>query len=165
MDLVLVFHRGCQIRPLVDEVKVSTTVRVTLAVLLLVASIPFVKPQHTGDEVVWQTYDEALLVRAAEEGRPVMIDFYADWCIPCKELDHNTFNQPEVIAESERFVRLKADLTRGDDPAAVALVKRHGIVGVPTIAFIDSSGNEVTSARLVGFEKPGPFLERMKRVE
>jgi thiol:disulfide interchange protein DsbD len=147
-----------------DETKRGTTLRVALAVLLLVASIPFVKPQHTGEEIVWQKYDEALLAKAIEEGTPVIIDFYADWCIPCKELDHNTFNQAPVVAESERFVRLKADLTRGDDPASVELVKKYGIVGVPTIAFIDSTGNEVSSVRLVGFEKPEPFLERMKQV-
>lgn len=147
-----------------DETKRGTALRVTLGVLLLVASIPFVKPQATGEGIAWETYDDARLAKAIEERRPVVIDFYADWCLPCKELDTFTFNQPPVVAESERFVRLKADLTRGDDPAAQALVKKYGIVGVPTIAFIDSSGREVAAARLVGFEKAEPFLERMKQV-
>ena len=136
-----------------------------IAVLLLAGSFPFLKPASIGDEIAWQKYSDAAMVSAAAEGKPVIIDFYADWCLPCKELDHKTFNQTEVIAESERFVRLKADLTKGDDPAALELVKKYGIVGVPTIAFFDASGKEVTTERLVGFERPNRFLERIKAVE
>ncbi len=65
----------------------------------------------------------------------------------------------------KRPVRLKADLTKGDDPASLKLVKKYAIVGVPTITFFDSSGKEVAAERLVGFERSKKFLERMQAVE
>jgi thiol:disulfide interchange protein DsbD len=93
-----------------------------------------------------------------------VIDFYADWCLPCKELDDKTFSDPRVAAELQRFVRIKADLTSAEDPTTKALTKQYGIIGVPTIVFLDASGNEVPSARVTGFEPPEKFLERAKAV-
>lgn len=140
------------------------TVRVISAMLLLVASAYFLVPRPQKAGVEWTPYTEALLRDAREQGRPVVIDFYADWCLPCKELDAKTFTDPEVIAESERFVRLKADLTHADDPQTVALTAEYAIIGVPTIAFVDAAGSEVMSQRLTGFENPEKFLRRMQTV-
>jgi len=102
-------------------------------------------------------------VRAAAIDRQV-IDFYADWCIPCKELDEKTFNNGDVASELGRFTRVKADLTKPEDPAVQELTKKYRIVGVPTIVFLDSSGHELDSQRLTGFEAPQQFLGRLKQV-
>jgi thiol:disulfide interchange protein DsbD len=90
-----------------------------------------------------------------------VIDFYADWCMPCKELDRETFSDRRVAAELDRFVRLKADLTKPEN----ALAKQYAIVGVPTLVFLDGAGKEVTGARLTGFEPPDAFVRRAALVK
>ena len=83
-------------------------------------------------------FDKALAeARAAH--RPVMIDFFAEWCAACKELDRDTYPAPEVVAEAARFVRIKADGTNATDPMD-ALYQRFGVNGLPTVAFVSSDG-------------------------
>ena len=115
--------------------------------------------------IEWQQYNADLVARAQTSGKPVMLDFYADWCIPCLELDRRTFTNPSVITASEDFVRLKVDLTRFDSPEAEALRKQYTIAGVPTIVFLDKNGSEALTARVVGYLPPEEFLGRMKSVE
>jgi len=139
-------------------------IRLTAAILLLAGGIFFAIPPRHGEGIEWKHYSPSAIEEAKLAARPVVIDFYADWCLPCKELDNLTFTDPAVASEAERFVRLKADLTHPEDPETAELTKRYDILGVPTIVFIDSEGNEVPDARLVGFEKAEPFVERLKRV-
>jgi thiol:disulfide interchange protein DsbD len=139
--------------------------RIAIAALLLVAGVAFAIPrkQHAG--VKWTPYDVKAIDAARAAGRPVVIDFYADWCLPCKELDEKTFTDAKVIAELDRFVRLKADLTVPSDAATAALTKQYAIAGVPTIVFLDAQGKEVSGARLTGFEPPADFLRRVQQVK
>jgi thiol:disulfide interchange protein DsbD len=143
----------------------ARVIRFACAALLLAGGLFFLWPRPAAAAVEWATYDTAALAQARAAGRPVMIDFYAHWCLPCKELDAKTFSDPAVIAESERFVRLKADLTLTKDEDVQRLSKEYEILGVPTIVFVGSAGEEIHAARLTGFERPQPFLERMKRVK
>ncbi|HET7712972.1 MAG TPA: thioredoxin family protein, partial [Thermoanaerobaculia bacterium] len=138
--------------------------RLACASLLLVAGAAFAIPRGGGVKLPWTPYELKAIAAAAAEKKPVIIDFYADWCIPCKELDAKTFSDPAVAGELRRFVRLKADLTLADDARTQELTRRHAIVGVPTILFIDSSGTEMTSLRLTGFEGPADFIQRLKKV-
>ncbi|MGK2859303.1 MAG: protein-disulfide reductase DsbD family protein [Thermoanaerobaculia bacterium] len=146
-----------------EPTKAGNVIRFVCGLLLVAGAVPFLMPKSTGPEIAWKKYDAAAIAAAASEGQPVLIDFYADWCLPCKELDHNTFNQPGVVDESKRFATFKADLTKGDDERSKELVKRYEIIGVPTIVFIDAKGSEIRELRLTGFEKPDAFLERMKK--
>lgn len=114
--------------------------------------------------VAWETYSPERIEQAAEEGRPVMMDFYADWCIPCLELERVTFTDPDVIEASESFVRLKVDMTQYESDRNRVLRERYAIAGVPTILFLDGQGNEVPDARVVGFLRPDRFLEQMEKV-
>jgi len=93
------------------------------------------------------------------------MDFYADWCIPCLELERVTFVDSQVISELDDFVRLKVDLTNFDSPESELLRQQFNIVGVPTIVFIGSSGQEVGSARVTGFLNPADFLEKVDLVD
>jgi thioredoxin:protein disulfide reductase len=123
-------------------------------------------PKRIEAEISWQPFTEQALAAAQREGKGVIIDTFADWCIPCKELDQDTFVDPGVKKESERFVTLKLDLTTADaNSEAGRAKKRFGIRGVPTIIFLDPAGRERADLRLEGFEKPEPFLSRMKQVE
>jgi thioredoxin:protein disulfide reductase len=139
-------------------------IRITSAVILLTAGIFFLWPRQHVPGIEWERYAEGQIAAAQTAGKPVMIDFYADWCLPCKELDEKTFNDGAVMAEAERFVRLKADLTLATDERTAELTERYNIVGVPTIVFIDASGREVSGLRLTGFESASRFLERMRGV-
>ncbi len=135
--------------------------RLACASLLLVAGAAFALPRTRGAEVSWKKYDAAAVTAT---GKPVIIDFYADWCIPCKELDEKTFSDRSVAGELDRFTRVKADLTKPEDPDVQKLTKQYRIVGVPTIVFVDSTGHEVDAQRLTGFEPPQQFVSRLKQV-
>ncbi len=139
--------------------------RLAMATLLLVGGIFFAWPDpHAKSALEWQKYDAKALTAAKTTGKPIVIDFYADWCIPCKELDAKTFSDPKVAAELERFTRIKADLTRAEDATTKALTKEYAILGVPTIVILDSSGRELEQSRLTGFEGPESFLEQIRSV-
>ncbi|HEV7238894.1 MAG TPA: cytochrome c biogenesis protein CcdA [Thermoanaerobaculia bacterium] len=143
----------------------ATVWRIAIAMLLLVSGVAFAIPRSHGDGVQWAKYDAKALADARAAGKPVVIDFYADWCLPCKELDEKTFSDPKVVAELDRFVRVKADLTVPSDEKTKALTKQYGIVGVPTIVFLDSNGAEVEDVRLFGFKPADEFLQHAQAVK
>ena len=118
----------------------------------------------SGPHIDWQPYSEAALEQAGEAGQPAIIDFYADWCIPCKELDKNSFSDSRVIELSRGMVMMKADVTRGDSPVTRRLIERYGIRGVPTIVFIGPDGREREDLRVVQFEPPDEIEDRMEKL-
>ena len=103
------------------------------------------------------------LAAAAAAGRPVMVDFYADWCVSCKEMEKYTFSDPQVRADLGRFVLLKADVTANNDDHQ-ALLKRFGIFGPPTTAFFGAGGTECANFRLVGFVPAAGFRDHLTRL-
>ncbi len=107
-------------------------------------------------------YDTGM-ARAAEEGKPVMIDFGAEWCAACRELEHKTYTAPRVIEESRRFISIQVDCTRSTD-AVKALKEKYGIRGLPWIVWIDSAGNVREDLTVTGFIEPEPYLEIMRAV-
>ena len=123
-------------------------------------------PGEPKEGIVWTTYSEEALARARQQGKSVMIDAYADWCLPCKELDTFTFTDPAVRSAAEELVRLKLDLTLIESGSEAERARgRFDILGVPTILFLDSSGRERADLRLEGFEPPDRFLTRIQRIE
>jgi len=97
---------------------------------------------------------ERELAIATAAGKPAMLDFYADWCVSCKEMEHYTFPDPGVRAELNRAVLLQADVT-ANDAEDQALLQHFRILGPPSIVFFDAAGRERPELRVVGF-KPAP---------
>ncbi len=118
-----------------------------------------------GPGVSWQPYSDELLAESRKTGKPVIIDFSAAWCTPCRELEEITFRNPEVVKRAEnRFTMIKVDLTRTGNPENESLVTRYGVKGVPTMIFLDSRGRELKALRLVDYLPPEQFLGRMSQV-
>ena len=115
--------------------------------------------------VKWKPYSPAMLKEAVDSGKPVMLDFYADWCVPCLELDRITFTDPGVIEALYPYRTIKVDLTNYDSPEAEAIRRKFGVSGVPTLIFLDKNGKEIKKKRIVGFVNPKEFLKRMPRGE
>jgi len=101
-------------------------------------------------------------VRAAR-GTPVMLDFYADWCVTCKEMERYTFSDPAVRARLDRLVTLQADVTRGTQ-AHGALLRRFRLFGPPGIVFFDRDGREIDGVRVIGFQSAERFAAVLDRV-
>ncbi|HAS8285985.1 protein-disulfide reductase DsbD [Vibrio vulnificus] len=103
------------------------------------------------------------LALAKQAKKPVMLDFYADWCVACKEFEKYTFHDPAVAAQLKQFVLLQADVTR-NQAQDIELLQTQQVLGLPTIDFWDAQGNPVSNARLTGFMQAAPFLEHIQRI-
>jgi thiol:disulfide interchange protein DsbD len=106
---------------------------------------------------------EGQLAAATRAGRPVLLDFYADWCVSCKEMEKYTFPDPAVRAALANTVVLQADVTKVDADDQ-ALMRRFGIIGPPTILFFTADGMEQTSRRIVGFKPAAEFAAHLQAV-
>ncbi|MEX2601858.1 MAG: cytochrome c biogenesis protein CcdA [Balneolaceae bacterium] len=144
--------------------KLFTRIKWAVGAVSLIAAFMLIQNlQKPG--IVWEPYTPERFESALAEGQPVVIDFTAEWCIPCLELERNTFTDPDVIEATLGFSRLKVDMTQYESEEASELRERFQVSGPPTIVFIGSDGEEVEEARVVGFLRAEPFLERVRMVE
>ena len=100
---------------------------------------------------------------AQADGRPVMLDFYADWCVSCKEMERFTFGDHQVRSRMGRMLLLQADVTANNEQDQ-ELLKRFGLFGPPGILFFGRDGQEVERARVIGFRPAGKFVESLDTV-
>jgi thiol:disulfide interchange protein DsbD len=106
---------------------------------------------------------DAVRAAAREAGRPVLVDFWATWCVYCKKLDKAVWNEPAVVAESARWATVKIDATATDDQEMSAIKEEFGVSGLPRVVFIDSRG-EILHARSTGFVPAAEMLALMQGV-
>ncbi len=134
-----------------------------IAIATIIAGTWLMKPEGAVIEgVVWQPYEEKQLQSALQAPMPVILDFSAEWCIPCREMEELTFTDDVVIALSKDFALFKVDLTMTPSDQILELKDRLEVRGVPTIIFLNKEGQEVDGTRIVGFEKAEGFVEKMK---
>ena len=119
-------------------------------------ALPFAMVRNVGEL-------DAALKTAQQAGRPVMLDFYADWCVSCKEMERFTFSEAAVRAKLAGATLLKADVTKNnaDDRE---LLKRFQLFGPPGTIFFDGKGREVGAARVIGYQNTERFLETLRTV-
>jgi thiol:disulfide interchange protein DsbD len=122
-----------------------------------------VSPAPTFERVATTERLDVRLAEAKAAGKPVMLDFYADWCVSCKEMERFTFADPQVAARMKQMVLLKADVT-ANTAADATLLKRFGLFGPPGIIFFDAGGRELVDLRVVGFQPAEVFLPTLERV-
>ncbi|OBT16435.1 protein-disulfide reductase DsbD [Vibrio sp. UCD-FRSSP16_10] len=120
------------------------------------ANIEFIKVSTIQD--LQYQLDQAKLA-----GKPVMLDFYADWCVACKEFEKYTFHEANVEQKLQQFVLLQADVTK-NQAQDIQLLEHLQVLGLPTIDFWDANGQRLSSSRLTGFVKAEPFLNHLQRV-
>ena len=113
-------------------------------------------------EPEWQKFSIENYEVSIKNNERIVIDFYADWCIPCKELDALTFSDQRVLNEFYRFKVYKVDMTQNDETNE-QLRKRFNVIGMPTVLIVDSKGNEIK--RLTGFVNADEFLTYIKNIE
>ena len=97
-------------------------------------------------------------------GKTVMLDFYADWCVSCIEMEKLTFSETQVKSAMNDLLLLQADVTN-NNAEDKALLKRFELFGPPGIIFFDSEGKEIPTARVIGFKTPDLFLDRLQQVK
>jgi thiol:disulfide interchange protein DsbD len=106
---------------------------------------------------------DAQLVLAKQEQKLLLLDFYADWCISCKEMEVNTFANSEVSKRLKQLVLVQADVT-ANSPESQALLKKFGLYGPPGILFFSQNSEEQKNQRVIGYMSPERFIERLKQV-
>lgn len=151
--------------PLDEKMKAFRIFKYALSVVFIGLAVWWFPANASGSEgakLKFETYTDSSFT-AAKGQKKIIIDFYADWCIPCKELDAITFVDPKVVEAGKSFVSFKADLTKSGDEKVKKLVKDFNIKGVPTILIFNEKGEEVY--RLTGFVNGDEFLKLMKKAE
>ena len=126
---------------------------------VLALGILLVRPGR-GPMLTFKPFDAAQLKLAVSQHKPVLIDFSADWCIPCHEMDATTFVDPQVIREAQRFERFRADLTRQTETADAGAA-RFDVKGVPTTVIIGSRGTP--AERVAGYVGVSEMLDLLRR--
>lgn len=136
--------------------------KIVFSSLLIIGAVYLLYPTEK-KSLDWEYYSEQNYESALSNKEKMIIDFYADWCIPCKELDALTFSNDEVIKASQNFKSFKVDMTKTLSEETEIIRKKFEIRGMPTVLIIDSKGNEVE--RITGFLNAKEFLKIIETVK
>jgi thiol:disulfide interchange protein DsbD len=127
------------------------------AILFFVAAVP------RGEGIKWFPYETRFVQEAKEENRPVILDFYADWCGPCRTMEKRVFRNSAVVSLGKEFMILRIDLTKSH-PYQERLQEKYQIRGVPTIIFLNRQGIEEMALRIESYVRPEEVIRRMETI-
>jgi len=122
---------------------------------------PALPHPDAGLEFKTVTSSDELHAALRASGRPVMVDFYADWCVACKEMEAFTFSDPKVSEALAGMTLLRVDLTDYNDDLK-ALLRRYKLFGPPAVLFFNPGGAEVPGARVIGYLNPDAFVIQLR---
>jgi thiol:disulfide interchange protein DsbD len=111
----------------------------------------------------WVHYQNQAIAELHQEGKPIFIDFYADWCAPCKKMDRTTFKDERVIEISKQINLVKVDCTKPGENIK-KFMDKFDIAGMPTLVFIDKNGKEVFEMREISYIGADKFVEKVNRL-
>lgn len=111
------------------------------------------------NEYHWKPYSAQAVKDSIAQHKPMVIDFWAEWCPNCHELERYLFSLPEVQAKLNKVTALRMDATNQYDDAVQSIIQQYQIEGVPTVIFLDSRGKEVIDARLMGLATEQDFTQ------
>lgn len=157
LHLGFINKSGANVRTFANIKKIFGVLAVASALAMTASAV------SRGPGVSWHPYSREFFSRAVTSQKPIILDFYADWCTPCRQLSDKTFHHAAVVKESGNFTMIKVDLTRESDPDVMELVRKYEVRGVPTVLFLDSRGNELKALQTVDFVPGDEFLLRMKK--
>lgn len=144
-----------------NDAKGFRTFKTVFSVVVLALSIYVLIPSEKL-EPEWKQFSIHGYQSSLNNNERMVIDFYADWCIPCKELDAITFSDKRVIEKFDRFTVYKVDMTKNNETNE-QLRKKFNVIGMPTVLIIDAKGNE--TKRITGFVNADEFLRYVSDVE
>jgi thiol:disulfide interchange protein DsbD len=132
--------------------------KILISVILLIVAFSSCR-QAPGNlsEFHWKAYSKKAVEDSVAHKKPVVIDFYADWCPNCHDLDREVFSLPEIQSQLAQVTALRMDVTNQDDLEVQKILQEYEIVGVPTVVFLDTRGQEVKDSRVIGFVTPEEF--------
>mgnify|MGYP005657442117 CR=1 FL=1 len=114
-------------------------------------------------KIEWVAYDQAVLSKASEEGKPVILEFFAEWCAPCRIMERDVFTDPEAVKLSKNFIAVRVDLTNVK-PFHDELLRRYQIRGIPSAILFNRDGVEQRDLRIEGYVDKDEFLQRLRRL-
>ncbi len=127
--------------------------------------VPLFQAPVAREEIKWVTSFEEGLRLAKEQGKPVFIDFFADWCLPCREMEATTWRDSEVIRESQRFVAIKLDSSKEDSPGSRLKIEKFKSYYIPFVAFYDSKGDYLEDRSIEGYADGDEMFKVMQGIQ
>ncbi len=133
---------------------------ISLTLLIFAFSSCQQAPTHQS-KFPWKPYSKQALEDSVAHKKPVVIDFFAEWCPNCHELDQTVFSLPPIQAKLAQVTALRMDVTNQDDPQVQKILQEYAIEGVPTVIFLNSRGVEIKDFRVIGLVTPQEFSQAL----
>ncbi len=119
------------------------------------------KAPEVASKSIWKPYSKQALEDSIARKIPVVIDFFAEWCPNCHELDRTVFSLPDIQSKLSQVTALRMDVTDQDNPEVQKIATEYSIDGVPTVIFINSHGQEIDNSRVIGYVTPKEFSQSL----